>query len=386
MPKTPLKSKPIKKNALLLDTRWRHYVLMPFRWIKCFWKKNLLTKLIAIFLAAFLVFLSGMYGVGEWYIFKHRNDPLNIGATFIPEYAEYFGLDAKETMSALINDLGIHSFRLVSYWDQIEPKQGAYDFSGLDWQFKMAEETHSQVSLALGIRQPRWPECHPPEWVKSEPMSIWAPQLKSFMGVVINRYKNSPALVSYQLENEFFLTVFGECTDFTRSRLVDEFNYVKTQDPKHKVIISRSNNWIGLPLGDPRPDEFGISVYKRVWDKTLTHRYFEYPLPAWFYASLAGGAEILTGKNMIIHELQTEAWVPDSYNGIKNAPLSEGYKSLSPDRLKKRIDYGVATGMKEINLWGVEWWYYAKVKHNDPALWNAAKEQLAKERATHKTI
>lgn len=364
---------------------WKHYLRIPFNWIAQFWRKNLFQKIVSIIVAIVLVFISGMYGVAQWYILKHRNEPLKIGATFIPDYARYFGLDAEDTMDALIDDMGIRNFRLVSYWDKIEATQGVYDFSDLDWQFKKAEDSGSTVSLALGLRQPRWPECHPPEWVKDRDISIWLPQLKTFMGKVIERYKTSPALVSYQLENEFFLTVFGICPDFSRSRLVDEYNFVKSQDSEHPVIISRSNNWIGLPLGDPRPDEFAISVYKRVWDKTATKRYFEYPLPAWFYASLAGGAEILTGRNMVIHELQTEAWAPDSFNGIKNAPLEEGYKSLSPDRLKSRINYGVGTGMKEIYLWGPEWWYYAKVKLGDPALWNAAKEQIQIERANHKT-
>ncbi len=349
-----------------------------------FWRKNWFTKVLSILISIVIVFLSGMYGVAQWYILKHRNEPLTIGATFIPDYARYFGLDAQETMQAMIDDLGIRSFRLVSYWDKIEAVQGTYDFTDLDWQFKLAEESGSTVSLALGIRQPRWPECHPPTWAANAAVDDWLPPLKNFMGAVIARYKDSPALKSYQLENEFFLSVFGECKDFSRWRLVDEFNYVKSQDSAHPVIISRSNNWIGLPLGDPRPDEFAISVYKRVWDKTITKRYFEYPLPAWFYASLAGGAEILTGRNMIIHELQTEAWVPDSFNGIINAPLEEAYKSLSPERLKSRINYGVATGMKDINLWGVEWWYYAKTKLHDPALWNAAKEQIQIERAHHK--
>lgn len=317
-----------------------------------------------------------MYGVAQWYIFKHRNEPLSIGATFIPDYARYFELDPQETMQAMITDLGIRRFRLVSYWDKIEATPGTYDFSDLDWQFKMAEESGSKVSLALGLRQPRWPECHGPKWAMELPMSEWAPKLNTFMGAVIDRYKSSPALLEYQLENEFFLEVFGECPDFTRSRLVNEYNYVKAADPTRPVIVSRSNNWIGLPLGDPRPDKFAISVYKRVWDKTITKRYYEYPLPAWFYATLAGGAELFTGNDMIIHELQAEAWVPDSFNGIKNAPLNEGYKSLNPERLKHRINYGRATGMRTMDLWGVEWWYYAKVKHNDPRLWDTAKQEL----------
>lgn len=366
-------------------TGWKRYAYAPCRFVVSFWRKNLFRKIVCVVLAAFLVFITGMYGVAEWYIYKHRNEPLTIGATFIPDYARYFGLDPKDTMNAMIKDLGIRSFRLVSYWDAIEKTPGTYDFSDLDWQFDMAVKSHSKITLSLGLRQPRWPECHGPGWAMKEPMSVWEPQLKTFMKVVMERYKNNPALRDYQLENEFFLTVFGICPDFSRSRLVDEYNFVKTVDTTHPVIISRSNNWIGLPLGDPRPDEFAISVYKRVWDKTATKRYFEYPLPAWFYASLAGGAEILTGKNMIIHELQTEAWVPDSFNGIKNAPLSEDYKSLSPERLKSRIKYGVGTGMKTVNLWGVEWWYYAKVKLHEPALWNAAKEQLEIERASHNT-
>ena len=345
-----------------------------------FWHRGLLQKIICVVVALVIGWTAVMYSVAQWYIAKHKNEPLNIGATFIPDYARYFELDPQQTMKAMINDLGIRRFRLVSYWDKIEPTPGTYDFSDLDWQFKLAEESGSKVSLAVGLRQPRWPECHGPKWAMDQPMTVWAPKLKDFMGAVINRYKTSPALQEYQLENEFFLTVFGICPDFSRSRLVDEFKYVKAADPSHPVLISRSNNWIGLPLGDPRPDKFGISVYKRVWDKTITKRYFEYPLPAWFYATLAGGAEIFTGKDMIIHELQSEAWVPDSFMGIKNAPLSEGYKSMNADRLHNRIRYGVATGMKTIDIWGVEWWYYAKVKQGDPALWDTARVELAKYR------
>ena len=340
--------------------------------VAAFWRRNILNRTICVLLSFIIILTSGAYGIAQWYIYKHRNDPLTIGATFIPDYAREFGLDPQQTMQAMITDLGIRQFRLVSYWDKTEPTEGSYDFNELDWQFKMAEQSGSTVSLAIGLRQPRWPECHGPKWAMSQDMSVWAPKLKVYMGAVISRYKNSPALISYQLENEFFLSVFGICPDFSRSRLVDEFNYVKSLDKTHPVVISRSNNWVGLPVGDPQPDEFGISVYKRIWDKTVTKRYFEYPLPAWFYASLAGGGEILTGKNIMIHELQTEAWLPDGFGTLKDAPLSESYKSLSPERLKSRIDYGVATGIKSIDLWGVEWWYYMKI-HGHSEFWEQAK-------------
>ncbi len=339
---------------------------------KRFWRVSVITLFVV-----FTAWIGGMYSIAQWYTFKHRNEPLKLGATFIPDYAKSLGLDPKETMQAMITDLGVKNFRLVSYWDNIEYQQGKYDFSGLDWQFEKANKAGAKVSLAIGLRQPRWPECHAPNWanVDTSPEINWYPQLKKFMAEVINRYKNNPALESYQLENEYFLSVFGECKNFSRERLVDEYKYVKGLDPNHKVIVSRSNNAVGLPVGQPTPDEFGVSVYKRVWDKTLTHRYFEYPFPAWFYGFLAGAGEILTGKDMIIHELQAEPWPP---NGILQDSPDELNKSLNAKRLADRFEYGKATGMKKIDLWGAEYWYYRKVKLGDDSLWKVAKQEFAK--------
>ena len=346
--------------------------------IKSFWRESIINKVICVLLAVFLFCSLGLYSVGQWYIFKHKNEPLKVGATFIPNYAAYFGLDPQDTMQKMIDDLGIKQFRLVSYWKDIEPVEGQYDFSGLDWQFEKANNAGAKVSLAIGLRQPRWPECHAPQWADNRPLEEWYPKLKTYMQKVIERYGNNPALESYQLENEFFMTVFGICPDHSRWRLEDEFAFVKSLDKDTPVIISRSNNWVGLPLGDPRPDEFAISVYKRVWDKTLTKRYFEYPLPAWFYASLAGGAEIMTGKNMIIHELQAEAWLPEGMS-MKTAPISEIEKSLNAQRLHDRLQYGISTGMREIYLWGPEWWLYMKEKRNYPYLWDTAKADIARQ-------
>jgi hypothetical protein len=320
-----------------------------------------------------------MYGIAQWYIFNHRNQPLELGVTFIPNYAKYLGVDPKQTFDAILTDLQPTQVRLVSYWDDIEKTPGTYDFSGLDWQFAMAEQHGTKVSLAIGLRQPRWPECHMPVWQLNQPKDIWYPELKKVMQATIQHYKDSPILDSYQLENEYFLKVFGECPDFSRDRLVEEYNMVKQLDPNRTVIVSRSNNAIGFPIYAPTPDEFGVSVYKRVWDKTITKRYVEYPFPAWFYGFLAGGGELLTGKDMIIHELQAEAWAPDSYD-IKTAPIDELYKSMNPERLHNRFSYAEATGIKHIDLWGVEWWYAMKVVKGEPGLWNAAYEEFEKAR------
>lgn len=341
------------------------------------WSHGRLRRIGFCFLALLIAVTTIMYGVGQWYIRKHADEPLKLGTTFVADYAKGFGLDPNVTLEAILKDLGIKRVRLVSYWKNIEAEPGQYDFSQLDKEFALAEQYNARVSLAVGLRQPRWPECHEPKWMDiSAPSNQWKPQLFQFISTVVDRYKNHPALDSYQLENEFFMTVFGECKNFDRERLIEEYNLVKQRDSSHKIIIARSNNWIGLPLGQPRPDQFGISVYKRVWDATFTKRYFEYPLPAWFYAGLAGGAQILTGKDMIIHELQAEPWTPRGLE-ITQTTLSEQFKSMNAKRMKDRIAYGQATGMRSIDLWGAEWWYWLKTKQGDPSVWNVVKEALS---------
>jgi len=343
------------------------------RWLqKGFWQKAL-----AVLVALVIVSLTGMFAIAQWYYAKHRAEPVRMGATFIPDYALQLGVDPDETLDAIINDLGVKHLRLVSYWENGEMVQGTYDFAFLDKQMDKAAEADVKVSLAIGLRQPRWPECHMPAWAAKLPIGEWEPRLLDYISAVVERYRNHPALDSWQLENEFFLKAFGDCPDHSRDRLVNEFNRVKQLDPDTTLVVSMSNNAIGTPIGQPTPDEWAISVYKRVWDQTLTKRYFEYPIPAWYYAFRAGFTEITRGHNSFIHELQAEAWLPPSYT-MQTAPIDEFYKSLNPERLQHRFRYAQATGMKKIDLWGAEWWYYMKVRRNAPELWNVAKQEYGR--------
>lgn len=330
---------------------------------------------ISLFLALFLLFYVQYAALSSWYINKHKSKPLQIGTTFIPSYAESFGLDPKDTLDALIQDMGFERFRFVTYWNVVEKKQGTYDFSKLDWQLKKAEEAGATVTLAMGLRQPRWPECHAPKWVEGMDKKQWYPKLKDYMQAVVEHVKDKPFVVSYQLENEHFLDVFGHCSEYghDRERLVDEFNFLKSLDPVRPIILSLSNNYFGLPLGEPRPDEFGVSVYKRVWDNTVTKRYFEYPFPAKYYTWRSALTEIFTGKSSILHELQAEPWGPKP---VEDMSIAEQSRSMDAEALEKRINYAVDTGYRKIDMWGAEWWYWRKEKLNDPSLWNVVKEKL----------
>lgn len=347
----------------------KHYI----KKIKTSFSKKLLIRSLIILASILLL----MYGVSLWYKASEASKPLKLGVSFIPSYASSLGVDPQKTMDALL-DINIKHFRLTSYWNEGEPKEGHYDFSQLDWQFKKAEEHNAKIMLSLGLRQPRWPECHMPDWAANQPVDRWQALLEDYIQAVVERYQDSPALEGYQLENEYFLKGFGICNNYDRQRLIDEYNLVKKTDPDHPIIVGRSNNAVGFPIGQPRPDEYSISVYKRVWDAGFSHRYLEYPFPAWFYGWLAGAQKITQNRDMMISELQAEAWPPDKQS-ITETSLNEQNKSLNAKRLKDRFKYGEATGMREIYLWGGEYWYYRKEVLKDPSLWNVAKEEYKKD-------
>ena len=342
------------------------------------WQRSLWQRFVIVLVVLVTFVISGSYGISYWYLQKHRHEPLTVGVTFIPKYAKYFGLDPKQTMQAIIDELGVKRFRLVSYWNEIEKTPGIYDFSNLDCQFQKAEQAGAKIDLTVGLRQPRGPECHMPDWAASEPESLWYPQLNTFIQKVVERYKNSPALTSYQVENEFFMTIFGECTNFDRERLIDEYDLVRGLDPSKPIIVTRSNNWGGVPINEPTPDIYGVAVYKRVFDYSVMHRYFEYPYPPWFYGFLGGLGEIVHGKPLIIHELQMEPWLPNGFAMNDVATIPEQNKSMNADRLQKRFRYAEDTGLRTIDAWGVEWWYWRKEKANDPSLWNVARDEFSR--------
>lgn len=362
----------MSKHKQLYTAGWKRAAKFLISWPLRYWRRGWWQKTVSCFVVLIALCFATMYGVAVWYQHEQKGKPLTLGVTFIADYADSLGLDAHQTYQAILNDLHVKHLRLVSYWSDIEPTPGQYDFSELDYEMSQAQAHGAKVSLAVGLRQPRWPECHAPGWIDTtKPESTWQPQLEQFMTVVIDRYKHNAALQSYQLENEYY-NHFGQCYNFDRGRLSSELTLIKRLDPTHPVIMSRSNNYVGLMLKAPLPDEVGISVYRRVWDGAVTHRYFQYPYPSWYYAFLAGGEQLLTGKPSVIHELQTEPWPPNGKN-VTQISLAEQNQTFDAHRLQTTVRFAEQTGIRNIDLWGAEYWYYRMVTEHDPSVWNTAE-------------
>ena len=91
-------------------------------------------------------------------------DPQTFGVSFSIKQCRNFGIDPRQCLRWLINDAGFRRFRLMSYWDEHEKSPGEYDFSERDWQLEEARNNGCLVTLCVGVRQPRWPENHWPQW------------------------------------------------------------------------------------------------------------------------------------------------------------------------------------------------------------------------------
>jgi hypothetical protein len=357
--------KHLKKTARPLKWLWNRFTR--------YWHASWIHKTVVCIVALVAISFGGMYAIANWYQHTQRNKPLSLGVTFIPDYAAYLGLDVHQTYQSILGDLHVKHIRLVSYWADIELSPGQYNFDELDYEMAQAQAHGAKVSLSIGLRQPRWPECHAPSWADtSKAENTWEPQLDAYMRQVINRYKNNPALQTYQLENEFYLSDFGQCNNFDRNRLVRELALVKKLDPAHPVIMSRSNNYAGLALKKPLPDVVGISLYRHVWNGVPLHRYLTYPFPSWYYAFLAGAEQIATGKPSVIHELQTEAWPPNG-GDILTTPLAEQNKTFDASTLKATVSFAKQSGIRNIDLWGVEYWYYRAQTLHDPSVLQTAQ-------------
>ena len=94
-------------------------------------------------------------------------EEVRIGTTFSPLQCEYFGMDWKKAYLAILDE-GFDIIRVSAYWDEIEKEEGVYDFTVLDWQVEQARKKGVPVVLAVGIKVPRWPEYHIPDWLEEQ--------------------------------------------------------------------------------------------------------------------------------------------------------------------------------------------------------------------------
>ncbi len=290
------------------------------------------------------------------------------GVAFSKPFSTEMGLDWRETYLAILDDLGVKKMRLPIYWEDVESEPGKYDFSGYDWMIEEAGKRDVQLILVIGRKLPRWPECHAPFWADGLPENEKQEKILEAMKQEVERYKDAKNLYLWQVDNEPFLP-FGECTTTDKGFLDREVALVREADPNHKIMVTDSGELSIWVRAAKRADIFGTTMYRVIYKKPIG--YFKYPLPPKFFWAKANLTHLFfPGKPIVVSELQAEPWGPKL---IYDLPLEEQEKSMSLGQFRENIEYAEKVGFPEVYLWGAEWWYWLKTKHDKPEFWEEAK-------------
>ena len=115
-------------------------------------------------------------------------------------------------------------------------------------------------------------------------------------------------------------------------------------------------------------DLFGTTLYRVTYNRYIGYWKYVF-VPASFYrvkAYIWQKPQVVT----YVAELQAEPWFPE---GPLESPIEDHYKSMNAEQLKENAEYVNKTNFERAYFWGVEWWYWLKIKHNDDSVWEAAR-------------
>lgn len=323
----------------------------------------------AVLAFVIVFFLAGYAGL-FWYQ-PRASDQMRLGVSFSEPHSQWLGLNWREAYTAVLDDLHVRDLRLAAYWNWIEWPDQQWHFEGIDWQMDEAAKRGATVTLAIGRRLPRWPECHVPDWAKALPEQQQREQVLAYIRAVVERYRNHPALRMWQVENEPLLSVFGECPPPDRAFTEREIALVQSLDKVHPILVTDSGELSLWMRTAAMGDYLGTTMYRVVWNRLVGYWSYDRIIPPAFYRLKA----FLAGKRadrMIISELQAEPWVPRG--SLFDLPLAEQRRSMDADRLRAHVTFARQTGFSEAILWGAEYWYWLKEKQGDPSMWDAARE------------
>jgi len=325
------------------------------------------SKLLIILILTIAISQLAILALLFYFNYSFAVSKIDLGVTFSPDQARYFGLDPKKVLTESLDDLKIKNYRLSAYWNVIEKKKGKYNFNELDWQLDEVAKRDGNVILAIGRRLPRWPECHDPAWVKDMKTKDTQDKILSLLQAVVTRYKNHKEIKAWQVENEAFLSIFGECPLADTEFFKKEVALVRSLDSR-PIVITESGELSAWTPAARLGDMVGVSIYRTTWNKYFG--IFYYPLTPAYYKFHMKTIEPFV-KKVFVSELQAEPWEKDG-NPLPQMPIAEQKSMMNEKKLSESINFSKKAGFDEVYLWGVEWWAWLK-ERGDLGMWDTVK-------------
>lgn len=289
------------------------------------------------------------------------------GITFSSMYALQLGHDPIEMYRALLDDLDVRRVRVPLYWSDIEREKGVFDWSMPDALVALSQEHGASLTLVVGMKVPRWPECFVPDWAETHSPGEQHQYTLAFIEQAVRRYRDSSAVARWQVENEPFFP-FGQCPKITPRQFDERVEIVRSLDdrPIQATVSGELGSWRDSARA---ADVLGISLYRQTWNDTFGH--FIYPLTPDYYRLRAALVRDQV-EDVVVSELQAEPWFPEP---IAARPMLEWYDAFTAQAFVNNVAFARDAGFAEAYLWGAEWWYALK-KAGDDRLWEAARGVL----------
>jgi len=315
---------------------------------------------------------------GLWYFFKvdrhfltYRPDLATDqvwGITYSKLYAQELGLDWRQAYLAMLDDLQIKNIRLPVYWSDIEPIEGKMDYANYDWMISEGQKRGVKFIVVVGRRQPRWPECHTPQWATTLSEQTIRDRELSMITATVKHFQTSTAITSWQAENEHFVDWFGICPKGDKEYLKNVVARIRQIDPQRDILLTDSGEFSTWKQVSDLSPTIGTTMYRVAWNQYLGYTYT--PWPAWLYRFKAHWRQIAPEK-MIIAELQAEPW-PAEGRQVRDLTVTEINQSFPLKQLLTNAELARRTGFAATYFWGAEWWY-VRLLQGDATYWETVK-------------
>lgn len=324
--------------------------------------------------------------------------PAVLGTTFSQLQCAYLDLDYR-TAFRQIGQLGLDCIRLCGYWNELEPTSGQFDFTVLDWLLEEADRQKIAVVLAIGMKTPRWPEFHFPDWLADrydvgkgeQPIDQRSPAVADYalrlIDAVVTHTKQVAAVRYWQIENEPFthLEIAGGrflSPDFVRQEVQLVRQIARTDQP---ILLTGS---IMLPFANDQRDEaafqtcletadvVGLNVYSKV--PIGQTRFYVEPQPQFWQTLHRWQLQLQQNQKAAwIAEAQAEPWEPNQLVATRGIH----HPSSSPAQAIALIQQLVELNYETILLWGCEYWYWHWQQGRDD-WWKAMQTLIQSESST----
>ncbi|MGH7641827.1 MAG: beta-galactosidase [Candidatus Dormibacteria bacterium] len=313
-----------------------------------------------------------------------------LGVSFRPLQAEALGLEPGPTLQRLLR-FPFDLVRLAAHWNRIEPTPGGLDTSELDRYLAQVEQAGKQVVLAVGaVKNFGYPEFFVPDHQLSEALPEHQlvtltshPELangaRRFVGRIIERYRDRPAICAWQVEHEAVDPLGLEHSwrlgaDF----VAQEVAAVRALDPTRPILLngflptSTPVSWMqrwrtrdqgdSLAVAQELADIVGVDYYSRhaVLQAGGLSLYLDGGRSAWRQGSWRrlGNWSARTSRRVMVSEGQAEPWEAVT---VPPSPTGRVSYSCPPERVIDNFNHCFrhTHGLLELDsylFWGGEYW------------------------------